>query len=107
MATRAIRCCFRADFGSGGPGATRSVMHCIFSRTVTAQALLIVKVRIPSQRRMGVMAFRAGEPGILGGFPTTALLQAIGLKADGIGAGLGFMQDDIHHGSMTGSAEVD
>lgn len=82
-------------------------MPCIFSQTMTAQTLLIVKVRIPHQRRMRVMALRTGKSRIFGGLPTTALLQTIGLKADGIGAGLGLMQDDIHHGSMTCSAKID
>ena len=74
---------------------------------MTAQTLLIVKVRIPHHRRMRVMALRTGKPRILGGLPTTALLQTIGLKADGKGAGLGLIQDDIHRGSMTGSAKID
>ncbi len=107
MATRAIRCRFRADFWGGGPGATGNVVLCIFSQAMTAQALLIVKVRIPHHRRMRVMALRTGKPRIFGGLPTTALLQTIRLKADSIGAGLGLIQDDIHHGSMTCSAKID
>ena len=82
-------------------------MPCILARAMAAQALLIVKVRILHQRRMWVMALRAGKPRVFGGLPTTALLQTIGLKADSIGAGFGLVQDDIHHGSMTCSAKVD
>ena len=107
MATRAIRRCSRADFWSGGHGAIRTLTLCIFSQAMTAQTLLIVKLRIPHHRRMRVMALRAGKPRIFGGLPTTALLQTIGLKADRIGAGLGLIQDDIHRGSMTCSAKID
>ncbi len=107
MATRAICCCSWADFWSCGPCATGSAMSCILSRAMAAQALLIVRLQIPHQRRMRVMALRTGKPRIFGGLPTTALFQTIGLKADGIGAGLGLIQDDIHHGSMTCSAKID
>lgn len=82
-------------------------MPCILSQAMAAQALLIVKVRIPHQRRMRVMALRTGKPRIFGGLPTPALLKTIGLKADGIGSGLGLMQDDIHRGPMTCSAKID
>jgi len=82
-------------------------MPCIFSRAMTAQTLLIVKVRVPHHRRMRVMALRTGKSRIFGGLPTTALLQTIGLKADGIGAGLGLIHDDIHRGPMTCSAKID
>lgn len=82
-------------------------MLCPFSRAVTAQTFLIVKTRIPHQRRMRVMALRTGEPRILGGLPTAAFLQAIRLKADGIGAGLGLLHDDIQRGPMTRSAKID
>ena len=82
-------------------------MLCPFSRAVAAQALFIVKVCIPHQWRVRVMALRAGKPGIFGSFPATALLQTIGLEADGVGAGLRLLQDDIHRGSMARSAKID
>ena len=107
MAARAIRCCSRANFWCGGPCATGSVMLRILSQTMTAQTLLIVRVRIPHQRRMRVMALCTGKPRIFGALPTTAFLETIGLKADRIGAGLGLMQDDVHRGSMTCSAKID
>ena len=78
-----------------------------FSQAVTAQALLIVRVFISHQGRMRIMALRAGKPCIFGSFPATALLQTIGLEADGIGAGLGFLEDDVHRRSMTCSAKID
>ena len=80
-------------------------MLCIFA--MTAQTFLIIKVRIPDQRRMRVMALRTGEPRVFGGLPTTAFLQTIRLKPDGHGAGLELSHDDIHHGSMTRSAKID
>jgi hypothetical protein len=82
-------------------------MHRSFSQAVTAQALLIVRVFISHQWRMRIMALRARKPRISGSFPATALLQTIGLKADGIRAGLGFLEDNVHCGSMTCSAKID
>ena len=99
MATRAVRCCFRADFCSGGPCVAGRIVLCISA--MAAQALLIVKVRIPDQRSMRVVALRTGEPRIFCGLPTTALLQTIRLKPDGHGAGLELSHDNIHHGAMT------
>ena len=99
VATRAIRCRFRADFWNGGPCVAGRIVLCIFA--MAAQTLLIVRVRIPDQRRMRVVALGAGEPRIFGGLPTTALLKAIRLKPDGHCAGLELSHDDIHHGSMT------
>ena len=74
---------------------------------MTAETLLIVKVRISHHRQMRVMALCTGKPRIFGVLPTTAFLQTIGLKADRIGAGLGLMQDDVHRGSMTCTAKID
>src|SRR5579871_2928709 len=107
MATRAIRCCLRADFRGGSPSANSPIMLCVFACTMAAQALLIVKMRISHQGRMRVMALRAGEARILGALPTTALLQTIGLKANCEGTGLGLIHDHIHRCSMTCSAKID
>ena len=107
MATHAIRRRLRTDLWGGCPGGPGGVIRCTLSRAMTAQTLLVVKVRISHQRRVRVMALSASKPRILGGLPATALLKAIGLEADGIGAGLGLIHDDVHHGSMTRSAEID